>query len=327
MDSALPVLIVSYTPSAGSFDPMSATWTGVTLASGQSVTLTLVGSVGPTAPSGPITNTVIISPPAGVTDPNPANDIFSTETTVIKQTDLGISKSDNPDPVIAGNTLTYVITVTNSVLFTIRDWETFTVSDSLPAGFTATSFTPSSGSYNSATGAWTGVNFESGQSLTLTIVGTVDPSVTGTLTNTVTVTPPTGVTDPNPANNSATATTTVNRAAAMTVTKTADQANYDVGDTVTYNLIVTNTGPSTATNVVVTDTVPAGLTFVSATNGGTESGGVITWNLANLAVNGQFTPSFTATINAGTQGQNIPNTAAAYNTENPNPVTSQPVSM
>jgi uncharacterized repeat protein (TIGR01451 family) len=147
------------------------------------------------------------------------------------------------------------------------------------------------------------------------------------LTNTVTVTPPTGVTDPNPNNNQATAITTVNRQADLFVTKTADQFSYNVGNTVTYYLTITNFGPSTATNVVVTDTIPAGLSFVSATNGGTESGGVITWIIPILAVNGQFTPSFMATVNAGTQGQNISNTASAYNNENPNPVTSNPANI
>jgi uncharacterized repeat protein (TIGR01451 family) len=46
-----------------------------------------------------------------------------------------------------------------------------------------------------------------------------------------------------------------------------------------------------------------------------------------LAVNGQFTPSFTATVNPGTQGQTITNTASAYNTENPTPVNSDPASI
>ena len=80
-------------------------------------------------------------------------------------------------------------------------------------------------------------------------------------------------------------------------------------------------GPDAATGVVLTDTIPAGMTFVSATNGGTESGGVITWNIGNLAVDGEFTALVTARVNAGTQGQTLTNTVSAVNTQNPTPVT------
>ena len=40
---------------------------------------------------------------------------------------------------------------------------------------------------------------------------------------------------------------------------------------------VANLGPSDAASVVITDTLPGSGTFVSASNGGTESGGVVTW--------------------------------------------------
>ncbi|MBI5679584.1 MAG: tandem-95 repeat protein [Methanobacterium sp.] len=114
--------------------------------------------------------------------------------------DLAITKTDSSDQVVAGQALTYTITVRNDGPSTILDTDTFTVTDTLPSGFTASSFMPSVGSYNSATGAWTGVTLASGGSVTLTIVGTVSPTATGTLTNIATVTPPTGVTDTNNAN-------------------------------------------------------------------------------------------------------------------------------
>ena len=109
----------------------------------------------------------------------------------------------------------------------------------------------------------------------------------------------------------------------MSVSITTNKTNYNVGENVVYNLDIFNNGSNTATNVVVTDTLPAGLTFVSATNGGVYNAGVITWNLANLAANSHFTPSFTATVNQGTEGQNIQNTASATNDQITTPVTSQ----
>jgi len=109
----------------------------------------------------------------------------------------------------------------------------------------------------------------------------------------------------------------------LRISITSNKTNYNVGENVVYNLDIFNNGSNTATNVVVRITLPAGLTFVSATNGGIYNAGVITWNLANLAANSHFTPSFTATVNQGTEGQNIKNTASASSTQVPTPVTSQ----
>lgn len=50
-------------------------------------------------------------------------------------TDLGITKSNSPDPVIAGNMLTYTIVVTNSGPDTAVNVQ---VVDTLPAGVTPT---------------------------------------------------------------------------------------------------------------------------------------------------------------------------------------------
>ena len=50
----------------------------------------------------------------GTTDPTPGNNgSNTTSTTVNTAADLSITKSDSPDPVTAGNNLSYTITVTN----------------------------------------------------------------------------------------------------------------------------------------------------------------------------------------------------------------------
>jgi uncharacterized repeat protein (TIGR01451 family) len=96
---------------------------------------------------------------------------------------------------------------------------------------------------------------------------------------------------------------------------------YNVGEEVVFAVTARNSGPSAATGVVVTDTLPAGLTFVSATNGGTESGGVVTWNVGNLGLNEAFTALVTARVNTGTQGQTLVNAVSAVNDQNPDAVT------
>ncbi len=54
------------------------------------------------------------------------------------------------------------------------------------------------------------------------------------------------------------------------------------GDEVTFTLSYRNYGSVAAQNTIIKDAIPAGLEFVSATNGGVETGGVISWNVGNV---------------------------------------------
>ena len=67
-----------------------------------------------TANSGPLTNTATVS--SSTDDPNTVNN-SATSTTAVTQpvthADLSITKSDAPDPVTAGQSLTYTLTVAN----------------------------------------------------------------------------------------------------------------------------------------------------------------------------------------------------------------------
>ncbi|MCT7951392.1 DUF11 domain-containing protein, partial [Ancylothrix sp. C2] len=122
--------------------------TTVNLNSGASATYTIIGTVSPTA-TGTLTNTATVSPPAGVTDPNPANNTATDTTTVTPPTtaDLAIAKTDNLSTINPGGTSSYVITVTNNGPSTVNS---LTVADTLPTGFTPTSYTPSTGTFDSA---------------------------------------------------------------------------------------------------------------------------------------------------------------------------------
>ncbi len=121
--------------------------------------------------------------------------------------DLEISKTDNPDPVTAGGALTYTLAVTNTGP---SDATGVTVTDTLPAGVTYVSATPSQGSPCNEAGGTIICNFDSianGNNVAVTIVVTVHASTTGTLTNTAEITATTS--DPDPNNNTTTEETAV----------------------------------------------------------------------------------------------------------------------
>ncbi len=77
------------------------------------------------------------------------------------------------------------------------------------------------------------------------------------------------------------AVTTVTSVAQLTLSKTA-QTLVAAGDQLLYTLAYQNVGTDQATDVVLTDTLPANTTFVSATGGGTHTGGVVTWDVGTL---------------------------------------------
>ncbi|MCB0533439.1 MAG: M36 family metallopeptidase [Lewinellaceae bacterium] len=66
------------------------------------------------------------------------------------------------------------------------------------------------------------------------------------------------------------------------ISKTTSTPFIQAGDETMFTITITNHKDETATNVVVTDPLPAGLSFISADNGGTDNGGVVTWNLGDM---------------------------------------------
>src|SRR5204862_7596277 len=60
----------------------------------------------------PISNTA--STTSGVFDPDTSDNTATELTTVNTSANLALTKSDSPDPVLAGNNITYTLTVTNN---------------------------------------------------------------------------------------------------------------------------------------------------------------------------------------------------------------------
>src|SRR5205823_6213325 len=77
------------------------------------ITYTITGTVASSA-TGTLTNTASAAAPSGTTDPTPGNNSASDSATIQRRTDLSITKTDSPDPVNAGGTVTYTLTVHNA---------------------------------------------------------------------------------------------------------------------------------------------------------------------------------------------------------------------
>ena len=294
---------------------------GGTLA-GNTITWPAISTLAP----GAVTRTVTVTAPTTVGasfnnsvsstsdtfDPNPSNndgtDTSAQVTTqVIDQVDLGIQKDDGQTTAIPGDNITYTITVTNSNT-SLSAVNSLTVTDNLPATIQGPTFTPSEGTYDSATGAWTGLNLAPGGSVTLTLTGTIDPTATGTLQNTATVSPPAGVTDPNPNNDNSDSTTLI-PTADLSITKSDNQTTAIPGQQISYSIVVTNNGPSTVSSVTVTDSVPAAIQNPSfSASEGTYDSTTGEWTGLTLASGGSVTLTLTGTIDPTATGT-LENTA------------------
>src|SRR6185369_11306201 len=159
-------------------------------------------------------------------DPNPGNETGSTTTTVSAlSADLSLTKTDSPDPVALGGNITYTITVSNAGP---DDASTVDWTDALPTGTTFVSLTPPGGWTctdpgvgNNGTVDCSIASLAVGGPYTFTLVVNVPAGYAGTnpIPNSATVTSTTG--DPNPGNETGTASTTVSALSAdLSLTKT-----------------------------------------------------------------------------------------------------------
>jgi uncharacterized repeat protein (TIGR01451 family) len=159
-------------------------------------------------------------------------------------------------------------------------------------------------------------------------MGTVSLAAVGDLVNTATITPPGGVTDPAPGNNSATDTDTRSPAANLGITKTDGQTFYMPGQPLTYTIVASNAGPDAVTGASVTDAFPVDLTSVSWTCSasagsacGSASGTGDIATTVNLLVSGTatFTVSTVASIAAAGSITNTATVAPPGGTTDPTP--------
>jgi uncharacterized repeat protein (TIGR01451 family) len=192
--------------------------------------------------------------------------------------DVALTKSASPGAVFVGEQITYDLTVTNNGP---DDATAVQLTDTLPAEVAFETATSSQGTCSEATGTVTCDlgPLANGGSATAQIK--VHATAQGQATNQAAVS--TTPADPNPADNSASAQTTVNPVADLALTATDVPDPVVAGELLTYSLVVKNNGPSDAAGVSITDTLPAGVNFAAAPQSCLELNGTVTCKVDALA--------------------------------------------
>ena len=231
-------------------------------------------------------------------DPNAAND-SDTESTTLGN-GLSLVKSDAPDPVTAGNNVTYTLIVTNDGATTSTS---VVLTDTLPSGVGLVSATSTQGTCAGTSTITCNLGgIGSGSSVTVTIVVSVVLTTPCPMVNAASVAA--SEPDPDPSDNTATTNTTVLSCADLAVDKSDSPDPVSAGSNLTYTVTVSNNGPGTSTAVVLTDNLTTTATFVSAasTQGScAESGGTVTCNIGDMTTSTVATVTIVITSNtAGT---------------------------
>jgi len=231
----------------------------------------------------------------------------STNTTVLNEgqnaTNVTVTKTDNPDPVLRGTQLNYTITINNTGNATAIN---VTVVEGYPSGVV---FHNSSPSPTSGNNTWFLGNLSANSSTTINITVNVSSALAnGTILNNTVNVSHINTTGSNATTNTS-ALTTVRGARNLTITKTDNPDPVGSGSTLSYQITINNTGDDTAFNVTLIEFYPANVTF----NGSTPvpSVGNNTWFLGNLSPNQSTTVNITVNVSSTMFSGTLNNTVFA----------------
>ncbi|HVS82196.1 MAG TPA: hypothetical protein VHE60_10720, partial [Pyrinomonadaceae bacterium] len=305
LPAGLTATAISGTGWACVLGTLTCTRSNALLAGASYPVITVTVTVANNAPAS-VTNTANVS---GGGETNTANDTATDPTTINQLPDLTITKSHSGNFTQGQVGATYSITVTNSGL--ANSSGTVTVTDTLPAGLTATAISGTNWTCVLATLTCTRSNaLAAGASYpAITVTVDVANNAPTSVTNTANVS---GGGEIITTNDTATDPTTINQLPDLTITKT-HAGNFTQGQGgATYSIIVTNSGLANSSGTVtVTDTLPAGLTAtaISGTNW-TCVLGTLTCTRSNALAAGASYPAITLTVNvANNAAASVTNTA------------------
>jgi uncharacterized repeat protein (TIGR01451 family)/LPXTG-motif cell wall-anchored protein len=252
-------------------------------------------------------------------DPNPAGSAATVSAPLTTSADLSLSKTATTSgvvppnaavavPFVAGGVGVWTVMVTNNGPSVARG---VTITDPAPVGFTITTATTTGGTcVVGPTLTCTVGDILPGAATQVTITGVIDPAYpTTSMTNTATAASTTA--DPNADNSAATASTAVATQADIVVLKSTPAATATPGTPASWNISVTNRGPSDARDVVVTDINPTGSTATTATAPCVVATNGVTCPLGTVAAGQTILLTVTGLLAADLQAGTVANTATA----------------
>jgi uncharacterized repeat protein (TIGR01451 family) len=299
-------------PASGSGNIANA----VGLPAGGTVTYTASCAV-PSAASGLLTNTATVSPGAGVTDPQLADNTATDVDNLLGQANLAISLNDGVSSAPAGGSTLYTLVASNGGPSDVPA----VVTDNFPAALDCI-WTCAAASGSSCTAAGTGsivdtIELAAGSSVVYTASCSISAGATGLLTNIATVAPLGGMTDPVPGNNTASDIDGVVTQADLAISLADGVSTVIAGTELTYVLTAVNGGPSDAFGATLSDAFPPGLacTWTCAAAGGATCSAAGSGNLAetvNLPRSASVTYTATCDVSPAATGALV-NTATVAN--------------
>jgi len=279
----------------------TVTWNLGTVIAGAQGSVTLTVDVDSPPANGVLTNSGTID--STETDPSP----FSLDVNVHSEPVLTLTKTASKDPVSPGDHLLYHLHYENTGT---AEATNLVVRDTLPVGVSFDS--APGGSLSGNIVSWNLADLPPNHSGDLTLSVIVDSTVVNghILENSATLDsnetqPVTALKD-----------VVVLAEPAFEITKTASKDPVNPGDELTYTINYRNIGSGEGTGIIIEDELPPGVTFKSASGGGSESGGIVTWNLAALSAGASGSVTVTVTVNSPlANGTILLNTVSMVSTE------------
>jgi uncharacterized repeat protein (TIGR01451 family) len=288
-----------------------------TLAVDQDASVVIAVHVPSSVPEGTdLTNTATAA--GDQPNPAPAGATATITNRVSRAADLEFSKT-SANPVTAGGPITYEVTVHNAGP---SDAGNVVITDPVPAQVTDVkvgSVTPGTGNCGvlANTVTCTFLTVGEGTDAAVEITGTVADDARGVIRNTATV----STSDLNTGSSEAHSAANVEATTGLSASKVAVPDQVAAGEALSYEVGVTNKGPSRATGITLDDRLPVGYTADSATasNGATcdvtDSGGTVSCpDLGELGA-GSVTVTIRGHVASSVNPGELDNTATFTDTE------------
>ncbi|PCH74678.1 MAG: hypothetical protein COB98_10010, partial [Flavobacteriaceae bacterium] len=226
--------------------------------------------------------------------------------------DLDIVKSTTQTTYTPGGTVTYTINVINKGPL---DANNINVSDPLPTGIIAMTWTSPS---SSGTGALNEkLSLDAGKSVSYTVVLTIPADFRGDLTNVANAVDP-DKPDPVPCTECENV-LPIGGIADITTLKTDSSEIFTRGESITYTITVSNSGPVASDNISVKDIAPVG-TIISSWSGNGQSGtGNLVDTITSLAVDQTVTYTVVVDVPLNYIGDTLSNVVAIVTPETIDP--------